>query len=174
MKRSEDFYFGTGEKSSLPPLEKPKPKEPEFAFRGTGLDEFRINPQELADQGLETDDEGAERIKNIPQSLTAEERLAKKENREEMVEAIKALQEKVSVLKLEQADCDIQIKTLKDQIEGTTEETLPSLTGERVKQLKDYQGRMSQVSEDLRRYQDKLTRTETQYRLAFPDSPLEG
>jgi len=63
--RGGDFEFHVG-KSDLPPLEKPKkPKEPVFEFRGSGLDEFKITPQELADQGLEADDEGEKRVSDM-------------------------------------------------------------------------------------------------------------
>lgn len=62
--RGGDFEFHVG-KSDLPPLEKPKPKEPVFEFRGSGLDEFKVSPQELADQGVETDDDGDERVKEM-------------------------------------------------------------------------------------------------------------
>ena len=171
--RGSDFEFHVG-KSDLPPLEKPKPKEPEFAFRGDALDDFRINPQELTDQGIETDDEGNERVKNIVPRITEKEALEKTEDREERVEIIKALREKVSVLKLEQADSEVQINVLKKQIDETTEDTLPVLTGERIKELKKYQEQKKQIDETLRVSQEKLTRAEAQYRLAFPDFPIDS
>jgi hypothetical protein len=62
--RGGDFEFHVG-KSDLPPLEKPKAKKPVFEFRGSGLDEFKISPQELADQGLEADDEGEKRVSEM-------------------------------------------------------------------------------------------------------------
>lgn len=164
-------------KSDLPPLEKsnPKPKEePKFAFRKSVLDEFRINPQELADQGLETDDEGDKRVRDIVSRITEKEALEKTENREEGVELIKALREKVSVLKLEQSDSEVQINVLRKQIEETTEDTLPALTGERIKELKKYQDEKRQADETLRVSQEKLTRAEAQYRLAFPDFPIDS
>ncbi len=62
--RGGDFEFHVG-KSDLPPLEKPKSKEPAFEFRGSAIDEFKISPQELTDQGVETDDDGDERVKEM-------------------------------------------------------------------------------------------------------------
>lgn len=98
----------------------------------------------------------------------------KEEARLEDMETIKVLREKVAALRLEQADNDAQIVRLSDQIQSTTEEALPALTGERVKQLKEYQEKKRTIDSSVAEYGKKLSGAEARYRTAFPGFPLEG
>lgn len=172
--RAADFAFHQGEESPLPPVRRePALKEkPAFAWGEDVKDRFRIDPQALADQGLETDTDAEKRVADMPQGNSPEDNLARTEAREEMEELIRALREKISLAKLDQADSGVQIAALKKQIEETTEDVLPALTGERIKQLKEHQERKQQADEVLRASEEKLKRAEARYQTAFPDMPL--
>lgn len=91
----------------------------------------------------------------------------KEEARLERLEAIKAMQEKVTALRLEQSDNDTQIANLTEQIQKASDDELPALTGERVKQLKGFQTKKEMTDARLGEYEKKLQVAEAQYRTVF-------
>ena len=110
---------------------------------------------------------------SVGKKITRKETVHTPENEEarlEDLETIKALREKVARLR----EAEVEINMLREQIEGTTEETLPALTGERVKRLKELQEGIGvdDSAEKLMEYTKKLQAAEARYRTVFPDFPL--